>query len=82
MWEDLDPRIDFFSIYVQGLTNAYRWKDEPGKFQKGSDLGTGRVLSRKTLKINFWRAGDEYYEKEKEIRLGAPGEVDYEWVYR
>ena len=23
-WEDVDPRIDFFSIYVQGLTNAFR----------------------------------------------------------
>jgi hypothetical protein len=82
MWDDLDPRIDFFSVYVQGLTNAYRWKDEEGKYQKGAELGTGRILSRKTLKINFWRAGDEYFEKEKEIHLGAPGEVDYEWVYR
>lgn len=82
MWDDLDPRIDRFFVYVQGLTNAYRWRDEPGKYQKGDPLGTGRILSRKTLKINFWRAGDEYYEHEREIRLGAPGEVDYEWIYR
>lgn len=82
MWDDIDPRIDHFSVYVQGLTNAYRWKDEPGKYQKGMELGTGRTLSRKSLKINFWRAGDEYEEKEKEIHYPAPGQVDYEWVYR
>ena len=23
-WEDVDPQIDFFSIYVQGITNAFR----------------------------------------------------------
>jgi hypothetical protein len=82
MWEDLNPRIDYFSVIVQGLTNAYHWKDEPGKYQKGMPLGVGRTLSRKSLKINFWRAGDEYYEREKEIHYPAPGQVDYEWVYR
>jgi len=81
-WNNLDPRIDRFSIYIQGLTNAYRWKDEPGVYKKGDPLGKGRRLSRKTLKLNFWRPGDEYAEHEREIRLGIPGEVDYEWVYR
>ena len=81
-WEDIDPRIDRFSIHVQGLTNAYVWKDEDGRYKKGDPIGTGRRLSRKTLKLNFWRPGDEYFEHEKEIRFGIPGEVDYEWVYR
>ncbi|MEX2560337.1 MAG: hypothetical protein WD403_10505, partial [Pirellulales bacterium] len=26
-WEDIDPTTDHFSIYAQGLTNAYRWED-------------------------------------------------------
>ncbi len=81
-WEDLDPRIDRFSIYVQGLTNAYVWKDEEGRYKKGDPIGTGRRLSRKTLKLNFWRPGDEFFEHEQEIRFGIPGEVDYDWVYR
>ncbi len=81
-WEDVDPRIDRFSIYVTGLTNAYRWKDEPGRYKPGDVVGRGRRLYRKTLKLNFWRPGDEYNENEKEIRYGVPGEVDYEWVYR
>ncbi len=81
-WVDIDSRTDYFSIYVRGLTNAYRWRDEPGAFQKGDPLGRGRRLSRKTLKLNFWRPGDEFFEHEGEIRFGAPGALDHEWVWR
>ncbi|MBN2476284.1 MAG: hypothetical protein JXB62_16850 [Pirellulales bacterium] len=82
-WQDIDPRIDRFSVYVQGLTNAYHWRDEPGAYKKDDRIGTGRRISRKTLKLNYWRPGDEYYEHEREIRYGGiPEEVDYEWVYR
>ncbi|MEN6457605.1 MAG: hypothetical protein ABFC63_01635 [Thermoguttaceae bacterium] len=80
-WEDIDPRIVRFSIYVSGLTNAYRWKDVPGESKKGQ-VASGRRLYRKTLKLNFWRPADEFYEHEEEIRYGVPGGVDYEWVYR
>ncbi len=96
-WQNVDPLTDRFSVYVQGLTNAYKWTDEPGRYkvqrQAGQvvsrdPIGTGRRLSRKTLKLNFWRPGDELLEHEKEIRFGipdqrgGPGGVDYEWVYR
>jgi hypothetical protein len=85
-WEDIDPRIDYFSIYVQGLTNAFR-------------LERGQYL-QKTLKLNFWRPGDVVYEHEKEIRYGVPAvsdaaeqanilakyglkeRVDHLWLYR
>ncbi|MBN2580429.1 MAG: hypothetical protein JXB10_15705 [Pirellulales bacterium] len=81
-WEDIDPRIDRFSVYVFGLTNAYRWIDPPGEYKAGDPPGKGRVLLRKTLKLNFWRPSDEYFEHEEEIRYGIPGGVDYQWVYR
>jgi len=81
-WEDIDPRIIRFSIYVTGLTNAYRWKDEPGAYKEGDEIGRGRRLFRKTLKLNFWRPADQYHEHEEEIRYGIPGGVDYEWIYR
>lgn len=80
-WEDVDPRIDRFSVYVNGLTNAYRWEDTPGAYKPGDPIGKGRKWVRKTLKLNFWRPGDEYYEHEKEFRYGIPGEVDSQWVY-
>lgn len=81
-WEDIDPKIVRFSVYVSGLTNAYRWKDEPEGYKPGDPILTGRTLYRKTLKLNFWRPGDEYFEREEEIRYGIPGELDYTWVYR
>lgn len=81
-WVGVDPRVDRFSIFITGLTNAYRWQESPNAYAGSDEPGAGRTLSRKVLKINFWRPGDEYYENEDEIRLGAPGEVDYEWVYR
>jgi len=80
-WEDVDPQIDRFSVYVKGLTNAYKWTDDPGKYRKDAPLDSYRRLLVKTLKLNFWRPGDEFREHEEEIRYGVPGGVDYEWVY-
>ncbi len=91
-WVDVDPRIDFFSIYVGGLTNAYRWEDVPGGYQPGDLPGKGRQFARKTLQLNFWRPGDELLQNEREFRYGVPiGMADlydvpdgvaHRWVYR
>lgn len=81
-WEDIDPKTNRFSVYVSGLTNAYVWTDEPGRFTATSPLGTGRRLAQKTLKLNFRRVGDAQEIKENQIRYGIPDAVDYEWVYR
>jgi hypothetical protein len=81
-WEDVDPRIVRFSVYVFGLTNSYRWKDTPTEYKAGDPVLKGRKLYKKTLKLNFWRPSDPYYEHEEEIRYGVPEGVDYEWVYR
>jgi hypothetical protein len=91
-WTDIDPRIDFFSVFVGGLTNAYRWEDVPGGYRPGDSPGTGREFARKMLQLNFWRPGDELGQTEQELRLGVPlGKADlygvsdgvaYRWVYR
>ncbi|MBN1394728.1 MAG: hypothetical protein JW959_06865 [Pirellulales bacterium] len=81
-WEDVDPRIVRFSVFVYGLTNAYKWKDPKGEYKAGDEVGAGRKLYRKVLKLNFWRPSDQYFEHEEEIRYGVPGGVDYRWVYR
>jgi hypothetical protein len=72
-WEDIDPRTDRFNIYVQGLTNALRWTDHDGG---------GRTITYKTLQLNFWRPGDEFFQDESEVRIGGPEELDYTWTYR
>jgi hypothetical protein len=91
-WTDIDPRIDFFSVYVGGLTNAYQWEDTPGAFRPGDFPGKGRQFARKMLQLNFWRPGDEMLQSERELRYGVPlGQADlygvadgvaYRWVYR
>jgi hypothetical protein len=75
-WEDIDPRIDYFSIFVRGLTNAFDFEDPPGAFTPGSPPGTGRTFTFKTLQLNFWRPGDTEREHEKEIHYGVPVESD------
>jgi len=91
-WEDIDPRIDFFSVYVGGLTNAYQWQDFPDQYQLGDPPGKGRRFQHKQLQLNFWRPGDDLAEDEREIRYGsAPGKagiygtdegVAYRWISR
>ena len=81
-WMDIDPRIDFFSVFVKGLTNAFQFTDPPGAFQPGDLPGAGRSYATRTLQLNFWRPGDSIEEHEEEIRFGIPDEVDYRWIYR
>jgi hypothetical protein len=70
-WTDIDPRIDYFLVYVQGLTNAYQFEDPPGAFKAGDVPGTGRKITKKTLQLNFWRPGDTVDPNEEEIRFGC-----------
>jgi hypothetical protein len=91
-WVDVDSRIDFFSIFVGGLTNAYRWTDTPAAYKAGDPPGRGRQFEHKTLQLNFWRAGDGLTPNERDFRYGPPLDkarlygvhdgVAYQWVYR
>ena len=91
-WVDVDPRIDFFSVFVGGLTNAYQWTDNPAAYHPGDTPGRGRRFTHKMLQLNFWRPGDELEPNEREFRYGVPlnksdlygvGDgVAYRWVYR
>lgn len=90
-WIDVDPRVDYFSIYIQGLTNAFRIEVQDGKPVR---------MTHKELKLNFWRPGDSVQENEEEIRYGIPvlpdsgrqeamierygqtQRLDYMWIYR
>jgi len=67
-WQDINPDIDFFSIFVKGLSNAYRW--EESKQAEPSQASPRRLA--KTLQLNFWRPGDNLFENESEIRYGMP----------
>jgi len=89
-WEDIDPKIDFFSIYVYGLTNAFRQDGE----------GDTAPYTKKALQLNFYRPGDAIRQTEDRVRFGVPSladpaeqeyvlkkyglekRLDYQWVFR
>ncbi|WP_164103708.1 hypothetical protein [Candidatus Laterigemmans baculatus] len=89
-WEDVDPQIDFLSVYVYGLTNAFKRVEENGEVE----------LVKKALQLNFFRPGDAIEETNDRIRFGVPAysdpqeqqyvlekygldkRLDYQWLYR
>lgn len=90
-WTDIDPRTDFFSVEVRGLSNSQEIVETPD--------GDFKYL-RKTLELFFSRPGDSIAELEDQIRFGIPAitdlerriyvleqfdveeRLDYRWVYR
>lgn len=89
-WADVDPRTDFFTVNVTGLTNAQQ------VLQKGNEY----QFLQKTLVLHFSRPGDTINELEDQIRFGIPAledparqkyvldqygqtkRLDYVWDYR
>jgi len=89
-WTDIDPRTDFFSVEVRGLTNAQELE------LQGDEI----VTRQKTLVLHFSRPGDAVREQEDRIRFGIPAladtlrqqhvlsrfgvqeRLDYMWIYR
>ena len=73
-WEDIDPRIDFFSIYVRGLTNAFQWRPRAGAPIVATDPpGVAMEQALRTLRLDFWRPGDARDEIEEEMSVGFAG---------
>jgi len=91
MWTDVDPRTNYFSVDVRGITNAQRIEQ--------SAAGSKKFL-QKTLVLNFFRPGDTINEVADPIVYGIPAysdperqkyvfsqygvdrRLDHVWVYR
>lgn len=89
-WEDVDPNLDFVSVEVFGLTNAFQQDGE----------GQDAPYRRKALQLNFYRPGDAIDQTEDLIRFGVPAyedeqeqtyilqqyglseRLDYRWLFR
>ena len=80
-WVGVDPRIDKFTVYISGLTNALRWENNQEAFNPDAPPMAGREIFRKVLKINFFRPGDAFEEQDDEFYYGKPGELKFEWVF-
>lgn len=74
IWQDVDPRIDFFTISVRGLTNAIRWRERPGaRFREDGTPGSEMEHALESLRLDFWRPGDDRDEAEEEMNVGYAG---------
>jgi hypothetical protein len=63
IWYNVDPRINFISVKVNGLTNAFRLERNPDD---------SLTVRNKVLQLNFWRPGDSIDEDLDDIRYGIP----------
>lgn len=73
VWVDVDPRIDFFSIYASGLTNSIRWRKRKGAVVNATDKpGSDMEVALESLRLDFWlpAAGDA---AEQEMSVGYRG---------
>jgi hypothetical protein len=70
IWDDVDPDANLYSIFVSGLSNGWSLSDPP-------EPGGKPVVRRKTLRLDFKRLGDRYFQKSEEIHF-----LKSEWVYR
>ncbi len=61
IWKDVDPRIDYVSVLVRGLSNGFRLDSDPAKPPR-----------LKTLQLNFWRPGDRIAERRDDVDYGIP----------
>ena len=89
-WDDVDPNLDFVSVEVFGLTNAFQQDGE----------GDDAPYRRKALQLNFYRPGDTMRQTDDLIRFGVPAfedeneqayilqqyglneRLDYQWLFR
>lgn len=71
-WDNVDPRADLISVFVSGLTNAYRWQPPKGGYQPNKSTLEQDVVQSKALQINFWRGGDGEDLHDNEFAYGIP----------
>lgn len=63
VWEEVDPRLNYVSIQVKGLTNAYRIvASADGKIR----------VANKILQLNYWRPGDGAEQERDFVSFGIP----------
>jgi hypothetical protein len=70
IWDDVNPDANLYSIFVSGLSNGWSLAQVPPDNKD--------VIKRKTLQLNFKRAGDAYNQRIDEIKFQPP----VQWLYR
>ncbi len=78
IWEDVNPRLNGFDIFIEGLSNGFRELKDPVTGEAVMDPETGKPKTqRKTLQLKFARPGDEFNQNEREIKY-----LGHDWIYQ
>lgn len=73
-WEAIDPRIDFFSITVTGLTNALQWRLAPGaEVPPAAPPNAALEEVLQSLRLDFWSPGDADPDRAAQAGIGFRG---------
>ena len=70
-WVGVDPNTDYFKLFAEGFSNGY----------KVITVDDESVVLRKTVEVKYWRPGDEFQQRDNEIRRN-PEDPRPEWLYR
>jgi hypothetical protein len=70
IWDDVDPEVNVYSIFVSGLSNGWAVTDP-------IPPSTKPVVRRKTLQLDFKRVGDPAARRSDDVRF-----LRSEWIYR
>ncbi len=82
VWRNVDPKADFFAVYMSGFSNAYR-------ISTGAD--GKRMIEEKVIVQQFARPGDEFLQEEMEFKFIDDADTDKDgtidirfpvWQYR
>jgi hypothetical protein len=73
IWQDIDPRIDFFTVFIYGLTNSIRWRHD-AEFE--TDLEHAPEYERRELeclRLDFYHPGDADHDDFQEVNVVHSG---------
>ncbi|MBL6829861.1 MAG: hypothetical protein ISQ70_00425 [Pirellulales bacterium] len=84
VWDGVDPRIDLFTIFIKGLTNRFASKvtasaDLLDEQKQPADNGLALILTdgdrfaMESLRLDFWRRGDDVDGRPMEMMVGSTG---------
>ncbi len=88
VWDGVDPRIDLFTIFIKGLTNRFASKvsasvdltdeqrqpsAEPEHNGLAAILTDGDRFALQSLRLDFWRPGDDVDNQPMEMMVGSTG---------
>lgn len=73
VWEGVDPRIDFFTIFAYGLTNSLKWRHEAELVSDEEHAPKYERRQLECLRLDFYHPGDGIGDSGDEVQLAHAG---------